>query len=210
MSSLYYSQYVLSDRDAWELNLTSSYGLHTFVCGLFDRTRNADATDHSGILFADKSGIAGRRGAARCRHLVILSTWQPHVPRLGVLTTRSVPEKFFRADVYRFACTVNAVCRMRKTGRHVPLRDSGEIGDWFRSRAPQWGFSLWQDSSEVKGIVVDTFKKGSGTSVVTLSKALLSGVLKVTNREAFIRSVRFGIGRGRAYGCGLLEISPLS
>ena len=37
----------------------------------------------------------------------------------------------------------------------------------------------------------------------------LSGHLRVTDREKFIQTFFRGFGRGRAFGCGLLQIVPI-
>ncbi|MNN97956.1 CRISPR associated protein [compost metagenome] len=44
---------------------------------------------------------------------------------------------------------------------------------------------------------------------VTLAQAHLQGQLSVTDREQFRNSFVQGIGRGRTFGCGLLQIAPL-
>jgi len=53
---------------------------------------------------------------------------------------------------------------------------------------------------------VQTFKKDGQT--VTHGSATLKGELQVTDREQFNQSFRQGIGRGRAFGFGLLQIVP--
>jgi len=70
----------------------------------------------------------------------------------------------------------------------------------------KWGFAVHESSLLVADMAVDAFHKGGG--LVTLGKATLTGSLHVTDREAFIASVSNGIGKGRAFGCGLLQIIP--
>ena len=41
---------------------------------------------------------------------------------------------------------------------------------------------------------------------MTLSVVTFEGILKVTDRDAFRRSMVSGIGRAKAYGCGLLTV----
>ena len=53
-----------------------------------------------------------------------------------------------------------------------------------------------------------TFRKDN--SKVTLSQADLRGTLEVTDKDIFSESFANGIGRGRAFGCGLLQIIPVS
>ena len=43
-----------------------------------------------------------------------------------------------------------------------------------------------------------------------MEEAVYCGVLEVTDREALCRSMEHGIGRGKAYGFGLLRLFPVS
>lgn len=42
-----------------------------------------------------------------------------------------------------------------------------------------------------------------------MGQAHVQGVLQVLDLELFTKSFTHGIGRGRSYGCGLLQIVPL-
>ncbi len=44
---------------------------------------------------------------------------------------------------------------------------------------------------------------------VTLRVATYEGILEVTDRDAFVHALSFGIGRGKGYGCGLMTIAPM-
>jgi len=52
---------------------------------------------------------------------------------------------------------------------------------------------------------VAEFKRGS--SRVTLALATFEGVLEVTDPDALRHGLVHGVGRGKAYGCGLLTLS---
>ena len=49
---------------------------------------------------------------------------------------------------------------------------------------------------------------GKSKHLITISRAVIQGVLKVTDKERFRQSFAAGLGRGRAFGCGLLQIVP--
>jgi len=89
---------------------------------------------------------------------------------------------------------------------------------WLRDRVGKNGFHLVHD--EVNGEVFDavdviyrdviTFKKHPKDTVrVTLSVATFEGLLEVENTEALRQALIFGIGRAKAYGCGLLTLAQL-
>lgn len=51
---------------------------------------------------------------------------------------------------------------------------------------------------------------GSRSSRVTLSRATFTGTLKVVDSERLRSAIVRGIGPGKAYGCGLLTLAPVS
>lgn len=63
-----------------------------------------------------------------------------------------------------------------------------------------------ESSFMVAKIEVDRFQKSK--CLVTLQKAKVTGLLEVEKHDIFVNSVYNGIGRGKAFGCGLLQIVP--
>lgn len=196
---LYLSQYVLSLSESRTLRLTDTYSVHRIVYGLFEDVRKG-TQDHSGLLFADKGGDA------RERRLLILSNREPCVPELGVLTTKSLPDSYLQHPAYRFEIVINPVKKENKSSTLIPIRGREAIAEWFCTKAPSWGFSVHEASLLVANIYVDTFTKQNHE--VTISKAVLTGFLTVTDTEAFCHALTHGIGRARSFGCGLLQIVP--
>lgn len=81
---------------------------------------------------------------------------------------------------------------------------------WLRTKAGRCGFSISErdttGASIVKREVLRFKSKGNS---VTISVVTFEGFLKVTDREAFLKSIECGIGRAKAYGCGMLSVSML-
>lgn len=196
----YLSRYTLSQNDVRALRLTDTYSLHRVVYSLFEDVRGGNAQEHSGILFADKGGDA------RVRQLLILSDRAPRTAEHGTLETRDVPPAYLAAPAYRFAITINPVRRENSSGKIIPLRGREAVADWFCAKAPAWGFEVRPDSLLVARLEVDRFAKGGRE--VTLAKATLTGFLDVTDSDLFAASALQGIGRAKAFGCGLLQIVP--
>ncbi|GAK82817.1 CRISPR-associated protein Cse3 family [Vibrio ponticus] len=87
------------------------------------------------------------------------------------------------------------------------MKGREEIAQWFIERAPaSWGFSVTAPQLQVEQVSVLQFE---AKHRVTLQQAKLSGYLTVTNKDLFASSVANGIGRGRSFGCGLLQIVPV-
>lgn len=196
----YLSQYTLTQTEVRALRLTDTYSLHRAVYSLFADVRAGQGQEHSGILFADKGGNA------KTRTLLILSTRAPYPPEHGTLETRPVPPEYLTAQAYRFAIVINPVRRNNNSGKLMPLRGREAVAEWFCTKAPRWGFQVRHDTLQVDHISVDRFSKGGYE--VTLAKASLSGFLDVTDSPLFAASVVQGLGRARAFGCGLLHIIP--
>lgn len=196
----YLSQYTLAPSDVRALRLTDSYSLHRVVYDLFENVRGGDTRNASGILFADKGMRQGQR------RVLILSDRPPYPACRGLLQTRELPESYLLSARYAFQIIINPVRRSNSTGKIIPLRDREAVAEWFCAKAPSWGFSVHAASLQVTDFSVDRFAKGD--ALVTLLKATLTGMLEVTDREAFAHSVVRGLGRAKAFGCGLLQIVP--
>lgn len=196
----------LSRADINVLKIKDAYGLHKVVYGLFEETRSQtekQSSVSSGIVYADKGGDF------KSRQILMLSDRKPHqTPQFGTVETRPVPESFLKYDHYAFEVTLNPGKRDKQTGKIIPMRNWEEVTKWFLARAEKsWGFTVNTESLQVEKIGVQTFNKGDRT--ITHGSAILKGELHVTDPDCFRQSFLQGIGRGRAFGFGLLQIVPL-
>lgn len=76
---------------------------------------------------------------------------------------------------------------------------------WLLDRAAKHGFALTEDSFTVTRVQWHHFAK-HGTHPVSLLAVTYEGVLQVTDPEAFRVLLCQGMGRGKAYGLGLLTV----
>ena len=76
---------------------------------------------------------------------------------------------------------------------------------WLLDRAAKHGFALTEDSFTVTRVQWNRFAK-HGTRPVSLLAVTYEGVLQVTDAGAFRDLLCQGIGRGKAYGLGLLTV----
>ncbi len=77
--------------------------------------------------------------------------------------------------------------------------------EWLLDRSEELGFLLKTDQFDVVSTFWKKFKK-SGQNQVTLKFATFEGILEIKDAEIFRKTLLQGIGRGKAYGCGLLTI----
>lgn len=86
---------------------------------------------------------------------------------------------------------------------------------WLLSRSARYGFTIVSDGGapllRVTRRERDSFDKGRDTVKrrVTVSRAQFDGVLEVTDDELLRSALLTGIGRAKAYGCGLMTLAPL-
>ncbi len=203
----YASVLSLSRADIKTLQVNDAYALHKVVYGLFDDRRTAAekaASVPSGIVYADKGGDF------HTRQILLLSNRTPHqTPQFGKVETKPLYANFLQHTDYAFQITVNPGQRNNQSRQIVPVRGREAIAAWFVERAAtSWGFSVHADTLQVEQCSVQSFEKSG--KAVTHGSALLKGHLKVIDHERFMQSFCQGIGRGRAFGFGLLQIVPLS
>ena len=80
-----------------------------------------------------------------------------------------------------------------------------EQEEWLQAQAAKHGFAVSEGSFVVTRKQTYHFKK-NGTRPVTLLAVTYEGVLQVTDPEAFKALLCEGVGRGKAYGLGLMTI----
>ena len=196
----------LSPKDIKTLRITDEYSLHRVVYSLFEDKRTEqekNASIPSGFLYADKGGdIDGRL-------ILLLSDRAPRKPEQGTLESKTVDDTFLTFERYRFEVVINPSQRDSKSRKIIALRERNDIAQWFIEKAPaSWGFRVYPTTLDVTTLQTKQFVK-QGHSV-THGSAALTGELEVVDRSLFVTSFQQGIGRGRAFGFGLLQIAPIN
>lgn len=191
-----------------ELKITDPYSVHRVVYSLFEDVRN-DAekisSKASGIVYADQGGdFHGRK-------ILIVSDRVP-APcvqgQYGQVESKKIGKSFLNFDNYRFKVAINPCRRDNNSRKLIPVKGRDQIAQWFCQKSEgSWGFASSNEHLQVDKIEVLQFKGKNGLPI-TLAKAVLQGVLTITDRNKFMQSFSQGIGRGRAFGCGLLQIVP--
>lgn len=200
------SNLLLDISDIQKLKITDAYSIHRIVYSLFDDTRSPsekESSVSSGILYVVKGGDSHHK------KILILSDRHPKKVNFGHIESKLVPESFLMHETYRFEITVNPTKRDKQSGKTVAIIGREEVIQWFiRKAADTHGFIVNPVNIQINDIEVNTFEKKGHK--VTQGQVNLIGELKVTDRSKFIQSFQMGIGRGRAFGLGLLQIQPIS
>lgn len=209
MSELYASALHLDRKAVKALKITDAYSLHRVVYSLFDDIRSdQEKQSHipNGIAYADQGGdFQGRK-------VLMVSNRQPAeqvAGQYGQVITKVISPDFLEHRHYRFKVQVNPVRKDKASGQRVAVIGRDQVAQWFAERAPKsWGFSVDPHTLQVDHIEVLQFTDKTQRPV-TLGRATLQGQLTVTEPTVFAQSFKNGIGKGRAFGCGLLQIVPM-
>lgn len=170
-----------------------AYAVHKIVYDLFPGNRR-------NFLYLDK-GMKGQT-----RQILILSEQRPERPSIGTLHTKEIPSYFLSKEVYAFEIKLNPVVRHGLEER--PIKNKNEIMEWFFKRQSSWGFVADSEKLEIVDQGLQTFERKGMR--ISHNQATCRGVLRVVDREKFIHSFQHGIGRGKAFGFGLLQIVPIN
>lgn len=197
----------LSRSDTKILNIKDAYSLHKVVYGLFEDIRTdaqKQASVPSGISYVDKGGDFNSR------QILMVSNRKPHQsPQFGLVETKSISAAFLAHGHYGFEITINPSKRDKDTKKITAIRGNENVASWFKAHAESsWGFGVNPNTLQVLQVGVQTFEKEGKT--VTHGSASIKGELTVIDQDRFKQSFIQGIGRGRAFGFGLLQIIPLN
>lgn len=120
---------------------------------------------------------------------------------------------------WQFRLTANPV----RSGRRDGWSDTKPLGhvtakqqeQWLLDRSVNAGFRVVQsgdllgDNADIDLAVVDRsvrrFRRKDGQ--VTIATATFDGSLEIVDADALRRTLTFGIGRAKSYGCGLLTLA---
>ncbi len=112
-------------------------------------------------------------------------------------------------DGKRHDVVMDAKRKLRQSGQPIPpqavlAQEAGQI--WLEARQERLGMCL--ESVLVEGHQVQNFRKKKGRSI-RLATCDFQGVLRVQDPDCLRQVLEKGVGRARAFGCGLLLVRPL-
>ncbi|MDY6054508.1 type I-E CRISPR-associated protein Cas6/Cse3/CasE [Micrococcus sp.] len=135
-----------------------------------------------------------------------------------------------RGQQWGFRLTANPVHSVSsgsgKRGKILPHVTPAQQTQWLKERSSRWGFSLMdqegqpvEDGQDSPLLVTVTARRderfgrraeGEERQKVTLRMAQFDGALQIEDPERLRTALTAGMGRAKAYGCGLMTLRPLS
>ncbi|MDQ1253808.1 MAG: system Cascade subunit CasE [Euryarchaeota archaeon] len=114
----------------------------------------------------------------------------------------------------RHDVVMDAKTRMEKEG--IPENRRPQVTDIVQKEGVEWlkkkgeinGFEVSEGQVIATGYCCNRFFKPKGKHSVNISTIDFSGILTVTNTEAFTDALYRGIGPAKSFGCGLMLVRP--
>lgn len=116
-------------------------------------------------------------------------------------------------DEFNFRLTANPTFnREMNTDKGVrvvrtPHRTPYHQNAWLRSKGNMYGFEVLSDPLISPLRTLKFTKNDVKKTCVTVGVVTFDGALRVTDIDAFRDALSLGIGRSKAYGCGLITVS---
>jgi CRISPR system Cascade subunit CasE len=123
-----------------------------------------------------------------------------------------IDDKIFVDDrQFRFRLTANPVYKSSRTMTLTPISDADRLIEWLSRKGVQHGFSLvgtplFEALSPTCGVK----RVGSTVQKISINPVKYEGILQIVDPQLFLSSIRQGIGRSKAFGCGLLSVQSLA
>lgn len=193
---------------AYRIGLRDSYAWHQKVWQAFPG-RDGMARDFITRLDTLENGF----------RLLLLSQHKPTRPDWcpgPAWASKMVPASFYTQNCYRFSLLANPTKKIRsntagqrlKNSRRVPIAARDALLDWLERKAEQSGFSFERTQTRTISRPRLPFIK-KGTAGLHCATEFIS-TLRVTNAARFRHAVTNGIGPAKAFGLGMLCLSPVA
>jgi CRISPR system Cascade subunit CasE len=177
--------------------------------------RNSNADTHLFIVSPMRPDLT---------HLVEQAGW-PTTARWDTFNYASFLKHLAKGDTWRFRLTANPVHSIR---RHVgePTKVTAHLGPshqlgWLLKRQEKAGFKV-VEKPPGKQLIPDRdthdllirdrrqlrFAKRGSDGQIALVAVTFDGRLEITDPDAFRATLTQGLGRAKAYGCGLMTLAP--
>ncbi|MDY6321423.1 MAG: type I-E CRISPR-associated protein Cas6/Cse3/CasE [Succinivibrio sp.] len=210
MGRHYLTRYRFATSALSDLGIADTWGWHCFVCDEFNTTSKDPGQWEKGLLWAQGEKYGQLQ-------ISVLSDRPPLMNAAAfdgiAINMSSHSDGFYEQDSYLFTTTVTPFDPKPKGGpdeRQWKLlcrfSRRTDIEKWFQAQADSNGFSFNLKRIQIRQIK-NEFKDDLGDSF-TLYKAVISGKCSVKDHRLFKQAMLSGIGAGKAFGCGLMDLIP--
>lgn len=204
-------------RDA-RREATDAVALHQRLMALFPQApADTQARAHFGVLHRTEDTLTGHR-------ILLQSSHQPDLTRLpdtyGTALTRPLAPLLNALQgglTIRYRCVASAIRKPGATTRTlynlppVVALKGAAADEWWLRQAETAGLKVLSAQSQPMDTahgIRDPRGDGNTKQRIMHARTRFDGTAVITDTEALRIRITTGIGRGKAYGCGLLSIAP--
>ncbi len=193
---MYLSKWTLRKDEILDCKMYDDYRIHQVVYSLF----SFDGERHFlySVISQNFSSLV----------ILIQSEEEPTVPDFGHFEIKSISKDFFYSDSYLFQVKFSPVIQV-SDGKKRPLKTEPELIKWLQAREEGWGIAIDYEKILKVGDGTMVMQQKENRNKVVISYVELTGLLSVTDRNKFIKTVNIGIGRSKGFGFGLLQLKPI-
>ncbi len=198
MSKLYLSQFRIGRKEQLKYRLANVYELHKLLWQCFPGRAEAKRD----FLFRsdnDGSDLKLLMLSAESPKQCLWAEWD------GV---KEFEPDFPDGALYWFRLRANPTVRISANRKLRALTSREDLDAWLTRKGERCGFAL-RSEAEYSACRLERFFRSSDAPPVQLNIVEIGGVLAVTDSTAFGEVFRRGIGRARAFGCGMLLLKRI-
>ena len=195
--------------------------LHRYVMAGFPDDLGPDPRKQAGALFRvqvnrepdffaaeNDNELIDKRECAEGGSILVQSTMKPKWPKSyeAEVKLEFKPSLLKAEKRYRFRFGLNSVAQSNRDGRcrRYPV----PVSQWLAAREEMLGATF--DIRKVESMVLyDHVRREHYTRSFPIHVSVIDGYLRVTDPIKLADAIREGIGREKAYGCGLLSLLPV-
>jgi CRISPR system Cascade subunit CasE len=136
--------------------------------------------------------------------------------------TKGIPDNFFGHAAYRFSLLANPTRKLaaprdvegkRRNGKRIPISTREDLTAWIERKGSQHGFRVdpatLQTIPRPRQVFVKKSSADTQRHAGLHSATEFVGILKITDPALFLQAAHTGIGSAKAFGFGMLCLSPL-
>jgi CRISPR system Cascade subunit CasE len=186
--------------------------LHYRVMKLFPDNLGDQARQQLGILFRAEETPQGSYVLVQSRTRPDLTALPPHYAQADSRPLTPLLDALRPGLPVRYRIDASAIRKPRKTTQElyglkpiVALTGPAAV-EWWKNQAEQAGLKL--DTVHATRLDAATGIKAQGKQRIHNARTRFEGNALISDPEPLRQRVEEGIGRGKAYGCGLLSIAP--
>lgn len=199
MNNVYISQFRIGRQEVLKQRLCSAYDLHRLLWRCFPDRPEAQRD----FLFRCDEAGAELKILMLSREKPVQSAWA------GWDGVKEFAPDFQAGSWFQFRLRSNPTVRANQGGKLRALTGEDELAGWLERKGARHGFEL-RSEPEFAACRLTQFTKSNDGRAVSLNVVDASGVLVVADGAAFGEAFCRGVGRGRAFGCGMLLLKRIA